>query len=189
MSDAFRNDIAIVGLALRVPGASTPAEYWQNLSSGTESIERYTDDDLLRAGERADLLQHPNYVKAGAPLDGMDCFDGEFFGFGPRESAILDPQHRQFFEVSWEALEDAGHPPDHFPGSIGVFAGCGMGSYFYFNLCTNPDLVNSMGMFLLRHTGNDKDFLSKRLSYRSSPRISPARACLPASATSRSRAE
>jgi acyl transferase domain-containing protein/thioesterase domain-containing protein len=165
MSEASHSDIAIVGMALRVPGAGNPSEFWQNLRSGTESIQRYTDDDLLRAGERPDRLQHPNYVKAGAPLDRMEHFDGEFFGFGPRESAILDPQHRHFLEVSWEALEDAGHPPESFPGSIGVFAGCGMGSYFYFNLCTNPDLVNSMGMFLLRHTGNDKDFLATRLSY------------------------
>jgi len=95
----------------------------------------------------------------------MEFFDADFFGFGPREAAILDPQHRHFLECSWEALEDAGLPPERFPGSIGVFAGCGMGSYFYFNLCTNPDLVSSLGMFLLRHTGNDKDFLATRLSY------------------------
>jgi acyl transferase domain-containing protein len=40
-----------------------------------------------------------------------------------------------------------------------------MGSYFYFNLCSNRDLVESTGMFLLRHTGNDKDFLSTRVSH------------------------
>ncbi len=27
----------------------------------------------------------------------------------------MDPQHRQFLEVAWEALEDAGHPPESFP--------------------------------------------------------------------------
>ena len=41
-------------------------------------------------------------------LPGVDEFDEEFFGFTPREAAILDPQHRQFLEVAWEALEDAG---------------------------------------------------------------------------------
>jgi acyl transferase domain-containing protein len=40
-----------------------------------------------------------------------------------------------------------------------------MGSYFYFNLCSNRDLVDQTGMFLLRHTGNDKDFLSTRVSH------------------------
>jgi acyl transferase domain-containing protein/thioesterase domain-containing protein/acyl carrier protein len=95
----------------------------------------------------------------------MEQFDAEFFGFSPKEAAILDPQHRHFLTCCWEALEDAGHPPESFDGSVGVFAGCGMGSYFGFNLLTNPELVRSVGLFLLRHTGNDKDFLATRASY------------------------
>ena len=77
----------------------------------------------------------------------------------------MDPQHRQFLETAWEALENAGHVPESFDGQVGVFAGCGMGSYFYFNVCSNPDLVDNTGMFLLRHTGNDKDFLTTRASH------------------------
>ncbi|MET0411124.1 MAG: polyketide synthase, partial [Polyangiaceae bacterium] len=166
MNDSANDtSIAIVGLGLRVPGAATPAAFWKNVSNGVESIRRYTEEELIAAGERPDLLKRPNYVRAGAPLDGMAMFDGEFFGFSPKESAILDPQHRQFMECAWEALEDAGHMPERFDGAVGVFAGCGMGSYFYFNLCTRPDLVSSVGMFLLRHTGNDKDFLATRVSY------------------------
>ncbi len=158
-------DIAIVGLSVRVPGAKNKTEFWENLVRGVESVRRYTTSELLEAGERSDLLQRPNYVPAGAPLGDMPMFDGEFFGFSPKESAILDPQHRHFMECAWEALEDAGHPPEAFAGPIGVYAGCGMGSYFYFNLCTRPELVDSVGMFLLRHTGNDKDFLATRVSY------------------------
>jgi acyl transferase domain-containing protein len=30
----------------------------------------------------------------------------------------LDPQHRQFLEVAWEALENAAHPPENFKGAI-----------------------------------------------------------------------
>lgn len=159
------NDIAVVGMALRVPGAANPREFWRNLRDGVESVRSYTDEELLASGERQDLIQRPNYVKAGAPLDRMEFFDSEFFGFSPKESAILDPQHRQFFECVWEALEDSAHAPESFSGRVGVFAGSGMGSYFYFNLCTNPELVSSVGMFLLRHTGNDKDFLATRVSY------------------------
>jgi acyl transferase domain-containing protein len=92
-------------------------------------------------------------------------FDGEFFGFSPKESAIMDPQHRHFLECSWEALESAAHPPERFKGPIGVFAGCGMGSYFYVNVCSQAELVRDVGLFLLRHTGNDKDFLATRVSY------------------------
>jgi len=95
----------------------------------------------------------------------MEYFDPDFFGFSPKEAGILDPQHRQFYECCWEGLERAGHVPSRFDGAIGVFAGCGMGAYFAQNLITNPDLVDSVGMFLLRHTGNDKDFLATRVSY------------------------
>ncbi|MCU0762415.1 MAG: type I polyketide synthase, partial [Hydrogenophaga sp.] len=158
-------DIAIVGMSAHLPGASSPQEYWSNLRAGIESIRRLSEADLLAAGESPERMRHRNYVPAAAVLDGFEQFDADFFGFSPKEAAIMDPQHRQFLEVAWEALESAGHPPESFPGSIAVYAGCGMGSYFYFNICSNPDLVASTGMFLLRHTGNDKDFLSTRVSH------------------------
>ncbi|WP_422048271.1 type I polyketide synthase [Shimia sp.] len=158
-------DIAIVGMAAHLPGAASIEEYWQNLRDGIRSIKQLSEEDLLANGESQARLNHRNYVPAAAMLEGFAEFDAEFFGLSPKEAAIMDPQHRQFLEVSWEALENAGHMPERFGGPIGVFAGCGMGSYFYFNLCSNRDLVDNTGMFLLRHTGNDKDFLATRLSH------------------------
>ncbi len=158
-------DIAIVGLSVTVPGANSAEVFWQNLRDGIESIEVLDRDTLLAAGERASVLADPNYVPASARLQKFDEFDAEFFGFSPKEAAILDPQHRKFLEVAWGAMENAGHPPESIAGPVGVYAGCGMGSYFYFNICSNPALVDDVGMFLLRHTGNDKDFLSTRVSH------------------------
>ena len=171
MSDDFDlsgisdTDIAVVGMAAHLPGAADIGQYWANLRGGVESIRVLSDQALRDAGETRARMQKPNYVPAAAVLDGFEQFDADFFGFSPKEAAILDPQHRQFLEVAWEALENAGHPPENFAGSIGVYAGCGMGSYFYFNICSNPDLVEQTGMFLLRHTGNDKDFLATRVSH------------------------
>ncbi len=158
-------DIAIVGLSVNVPGAAGVDAYWANLRDGVESIRRLTEEELRAAGESAENIARKTYVPAAAVLDGYDTFDADFFGFSPKDAAILDPQHRKFLEVAWEAMEQAGHPPETIPGPIGVYAGCGMGSYFYFNICSNPDLVDDVGMFLLRHTGNDKDFLSTRVSH------------------------
>lgn len=158
-------DIAIVGMAVHVPGAASVEAYWDNLRSGICSISALSREDLLAAGEAPHMLGRPDYVPFAATLDGFEQFDAEFFGFSPKEAAIMDPQHRQFLETSWEAMENAAHVPENFDGPIGVFAGCGMGSYFYFNLMSNPDLVDQTGTFLLRHTGNDKDFLSTRLSH------------------------
>ncbi|MAC26252.1 MAG: polyketide synthase [Sandaracinus sp.] len=152
-------------MAAHLPGARSVDEFWDNLLNGVESVRFYSDEELLAEGVPRELLRHPRYVKAGAPLPDMELFDADFFGFSPKEAAILDPQHRHFLEVGWEALEDAGHPPETVEGPIGVYGGCGMGSYFYFNICSNPDLVDSVGMFLLRHTGNDKDFLCTRASH------------------------
>ena len=158
-------DIAIVGMSVSLPGAPGAAAFWDNLRNGVESIRRLDEAASLEAGVNPDLITDPNYVPAAAVLDGFADFDAEFFGFSPKEAAILDPQHRKFLEVAWEAMEDAGHPPETVPGKIGVYAGCGMGSYFYFNICSNPGLVDDVGMFLLRHTGNDKDFLTTRVSH------------------------
>ena len=158
-------DIAIVGMAVNVPGAQTVAAFWDNLRAGVSSIRQLTEEELLAAGETPENIARRNYVRAAADLKGFETFDAEFFGFSPKDAAILDPQHRKFLEVAWEAMEQAGHVPENVSGPIGVYAGCGMGSYFYFNICSNPDLVDDVGMFLLRHTGNDKDFLSTRVSH------------------------
>ena len=109
--------------------------------------------------------------------------------------------------ASWEALETLGHVPERFEGAIGVFAGCGMNTYMLNNLLTNEQLVRQLGMFLLRHTANDKDFLDddavatsstcaarrstcrRHARRRWSPSTWPSRACSPSSATSRSPAE
>jgi acyl transferase domain-containing protein/thioesterase domain-containing protein len=158
-------DIAIVGMACRVPGAESARALWQNVRDGVESIRRYSDEELRAAGVEEALLQNPNYVRAGGPLDAMEMFDAPYFGFGPRDAAIMDPQHRHFLECCVEALEDAGLPAARFKGAIGLFAGCGMGAYFAYNILTQPELLENVGLFLLRHTGNDKDFLTTRTSY------------------------
>ena len=163
--ETLDSGIAIVGMAGRFPGARNVAEFWRNLRDGVESIVRYTDEELRAAGVPAALLAQPEYVKVGAPLADMELFDAGFFGFSPLDASIMDPQHRHFLECCWEALERAGHDPARFGGPIGVFAGSGHNAYFPYNLLTNPELVQQVGFFLLRHTGNDKDFLATRVSY------------------------
>ena len=64
--DVTANDIAIVGMAVHVPGAQRPAEFWTNLRDGVESVRRLDDESLIAAGVHADELRDPNYVKAAA---------------------------------------------------------------------------------------------------------------------------
>ncbi|MEM8976245.1 MAG: type I polyketide synthase, partial [Pseudomonadota bacterium] len=159
------NDIAIIGMALRVPGARNPQQFWENLRDGVESIRDLTEEELIAAGESPERFNRKNYIARAAEMPAMECFDADFFGMSPKEALIMDPQHRQFLECAWEATENATRAPESIEGPVGMFAGCGMGSYFYFNVCSHRDLVEQTGMFLLRHTGNDKDFLATRASY------------------------
>ena len=79
MSDSGNNenDIAIVGISLRVPGAQTPSAFWENLRDGVESIQRLDEETLLAAGESAETLRQPNYINASGSLENMKMFDGE----------------------------------------------------------------------------------------------------------------
>jgi acyl transferase domain-containing protein/thioesterase domain-containing protein/acyl carrier protein len=170
MTDAHRDlnldtDIAVVGMAGRFTGARDLGEFWANLKGGVESLQRFTEAELVAAGADPEDLANPNHVPVGGLMPDMAMFDAKFFGFSPREASILDPQHRHFLEVSWQALENAAHVPSQFKGSIGVFAGSGHNAYMPYNLLTNPKLVRQVGLFLIRHTGNDKDFLTTRVSY------------------------
>jgi len=125
-------DIAVISLAGRFPGAETIEAFWQNLIEGVESIRFFTREEMEAAGVDPAQLDHPHYVNAGGHLDNADLFDSAFFGFYPREADILDPQHRIFLEVAWEAIERAGYNPDAYTEPIGLFAGMSMGSYIYF---------------------------------------------------------
>ena len=157
--------IAIVGMAGRFGEAPDLAAFWQNLVRGESAVRRFTDEELLAAGAPRARLSDPSYVPYGVVMPDMEGFDAGLFGFSPRDAALLDPQHRHFFEVAWAALDDAGYDPGRFDGAIGVFAGSGHNAYLPYNLLTNPAVVQKVGFFLLRHTGNDKDFLPTRLSY------------------------
>jgi acyl transferase domain-containing protein/thioesterase domain-containing protein/acyl carrier protein len=158
-------DIAIIGYAARFPGATDAGKFWENLCHGVESIRSFSVKELESVGVNKSLLRNPDYVRAGAPLSQLDAFDAGFFGISPREAAIMDPQQRFFMESAWEALEHAGYAPGTFSGSTGVFAGSGPNSYLIQNLLSDPELVEKEGIFLLRHTGNDKDVLATRVSY------------------------
>lgn len=158
-------DIAIVGMAGRFPGAKNSQEFWHNLEQAVESIRVLSDEDLLAAGVTRREFEHPDYVRACPVLDDIKKFDAAFFGMSPREASIMDPTHRFFLEVAWEALEHSGNTGLHDEGSVGVFAGAGGPFYLMNNVRTNATVMAEVGEFLARHTGNDMNFLATRVSY------------------------
>src|SRR5580704_9955963 len=157
--------IAIIGLSLRVPGADNERQFWRNLSSGTESLRPFADDELELDPRQQSLLSNPDFVRSGGALEDIDRFDGEFFGCSAREAQLLDPQQRLFLQASWEALESAGYDPDRYAGSIGIYAGAGINTYFCLNVLPGADLTN-FAMLQSIITANDKDYLCSRVAYK-----------------------
>ncbi|HEX2163566.1 MAG TPA: polyketide synthase, partial [Thermoanaerobaculia bacterium] len=157
-------EIAVVGMAGRFPGAAGVDELWANVAAGVESIRRFSDDELDAAGVPAELRAQPGYVPAGGVLDGIEEMDARFFGYGPREAEILDPQHRLFLEWSWQALEDAGIDPRRFARPVGVWGGTDVNTYLLFHLLGNPELARLVGAQQLRHA-NRPDTLTTRVAY------------------------
>jgi acyl transferase domain-containing protein/acyl carrier protein len=170
-------EIAIIGMTGRFPGAKNLEDFWQNLRDGVESTSTFTDEDLVSSGLDSVILSDPNYVKVGAVLENIDLFDAAFFGFNPREAETTDPQHRLFLESAWEALENAGYDSKRCEGRIGVYAGASINNYLTFDL--NRDSIGSVKSFQTL-IGNDKDFLTTRVSYKlnlTGPSVTVQTAC------------
>jgi phthiocerol/phenolphthiocerol synthesis type-I polyketide synthase E len=158
------SEVAVIGLALRFPGAQTPEQLWENLKNRVESLRSFTDEELLAAGEDPAAVHHPTYVKARPAIDGIELFDAELFGVPAREARLIDPQHRLFLECCWEALERAGCDSETYPGAIGVYAGTDLNSYL-FRLVMTPGLMEEVGVFQLE-VASDKEYLASRVSYK-----------------------
>ncbi|WP_406096522.1 SDR family NAD(P)-dependent oxidoreductase [Kitasatospora purpeofusca] len=173
------DQIAVVGMAGRFPGAPDVDSFWRNLEEGRESIEVLSEAGLRAAGVEPEVSGRDGYVRAKGMLAGADRFDAAFFGYNPREAEIMDPQHRVFLECAWEALESAGCVPEDFEGRIGVFAGAGMNTYLLHNVTANRRVFESAGPYQTL-LASDKDFLATRVAYKlglTGPAMSVQTAC------------
>lgn len=164
--------IAIVGMAGRFPGARDVETFWRNIKEGRESITRFPKEELeIQVLGADDDAVGADYVCAKGVLDDIDQFDPRFFGYLPREAELMDPQHRVFLELCWEALENAGCDAARFKGAIGVWGGCYMDTYVLWNLCSDENfrrrLVESIQVGSLQtELGNDKDYLATRVAFK-----------------------
>ncbi len=139
-------NIAVVGLGCRFPGAASPKAFWKLLSEGVDAISE------APAGRWNDL--------PGGYIEHVEDFDPDFFGLSPREARGMDPQQRLLLEVCWEALESAGISPDSLAGSsTGVFVGIASTDYSLLSIA-DPDNADAYS-----GTGNAHSIAANRLSY------------------------
>lgn len=162
--DVCATRLAIIGMAGRFPGADNIGQFWHNLVTSAESIERMSDQELLKAGVSAEEIRAESYVKSSAALKNADAFDPEFFGYTPAEAAAIDPQQRVFLETARDALESAGYYGSAVAGKVGVFAGVGSNDAMLRGAFAGDrnDPLARMEFVL----ANEKDFLATRVAYK-----------------------
>ncbi|NEO89529.1 MAG: type I polyketide synthase [Moorea sp. SIO3G5] len=120
------DNVAIIGIGCRFPGAKNPQAFWQLLRQGIDGIveippERWDVDAFY---EKDPATPGKMNTRWGGFLENIDQFDPRFFRISPHEAKYMDPQHRLVLEVAWEALENAGIAPEQLAGShTGVFLG------------------------------------------------------------------
>lgn len=170
-----RSAIAVVGVAGKFPGARDPGELWSVIRDGVETVGPIPDDEH----ELPEALAMPGYVPVAGLLDDVASFDANFFGIGPAEARLMDPQHRMLLECSWAALEDAGCVPERFPGRIGVFAGVGVCAY---GLLDPSPYIPSLDRpeDTARTIASEKDFSATRIAHRldlTGPAVTVQTAC------------
>ena len=125
--------IAIVGIGCRFPAANGPEAFWNLLANGVDAIMQVPPSRF-----NIDALYDPTpgtpgkiSSRFGGFIDDIERFDSTFFGIAPREAEVMDPQQRILLEVAYEALEDAGLPPDRNGMSGAVFVGMMSNDYLH----------------------------------------------------------
>jgi polyketide synthase PksN len=168
------NDIAIIGIACRFPGANNPHEYWDNIVNYKNCITGfpksrrkdceafyklpYLSQIMANTDLKEDIdFEEDIYVKGGY-LSEVDKFDAGFFRIPPREAKFMDPAQRLFLETAWEAVEDAGYGGGKLNNTkTGVYVGFDHTNLSLYKYITEPDQLHV--------TGSWSGILATRISY------------------------
>jgi len=157
---ARMQDVAIVGMACRLPGGiDTPEAFWQCLQTGTSAVGELPPGRWQWPDEIDPANKHKG-IDRGGFLDDVAAFDAPFFRISPVEAESMDPQQRILLELGWQAIEHAGYAPDSLAGSnTGVFIGASGSDY--------ARLLDQLGAPVDAHygTGSSMAVLANRISY------------------------
>lgn len=171
--------IAIVGIAGRFPLCRTLSDFWSAILDGRSLLTRYSLGELIAAGINSEIAQSSTYVPVYGALNAPLLFANERFGYSSAEATIINPQQRIFLELCWEALFDAGMELNANGVNVGVFAACSENTYRT-SLMSEGSKFTTLSSQLQLDFGNEKDFVSLRVSYDlnlTGPSVSIGSAC------------
>ncbi|MBL7495261.1 polyketide synthase, partial [Frankia sp. CN7] len=112
-SDWHQPPVAIVGMAVLLPGAPDLDTYWHNLVGGVDAITEappgrwdpaFYDPAGATGPARADRI----YCRRGGFVDDLAYVDPLRFGIPPRDVASIEPDQLIALRVASAAVEDAG---------------------------------------------------------------------------------
>src|SRR6266568_2673725 len=142
--------LAIIGIATRLPDASTLDDFLQNLAGGRDSVKPLSEARRLATGLA------PGDYRIGGYLEDIDLFDHRFFGLSKREADFMDPQQRLLMQLSICAIEDAALRPSALAGSRCAVIAC-TGATEYVRLLAERDPTET--------TGNHPAMVAGRLAH------------------------
>ncbi|KAF5848114.1 hypothetical protein GGP41_005505 [Bipolaris sorokiniana] len=160
------NDVAVIGVAINVAGASSATEFWDLLASGKSQHQLVTDDKFTF--ETTFRENDPKRKWYGNFIDGVEDFDHKFFKKTPRESTGMDPQQRLLLQCAYQAVEMSGYFNDNKqqananangpdPKNIGCYIG----------MCGNDYVANTShhAPNAFTATGTLRSFVAGKLSH------------------------
>ncbi|MER6414083.1 beta-ketoacyl synthase N-terminal-like domain-containing protein [Streptomyces humidus] len=172
--------VAIVGMAVLLPGAPDLDAYWRNLRDGVDAIgevpEGRWDADFYRPGAASGpAVADRVYARRGGFVDGLAQVEVTRFGIMPNSVAGTEPDQLIALHVASAALDDAGGA-DRLPdrGRVGVVLG--RGGYLTPGLVrldqrvrTAGQLVRTLGELLPDLTGDQLDRVRTAFTERLGP--------------------
>ncbi|WP_297958237.1 SDR family NAD(P)-dependent oxidoreductase [uncultured Ruminococcus sp.] len=111
-TDISDNDIAIIGIDIRTPGADNADEFWEKLKNGEDCTEEIPMDRW----DSNKYIAEGIYCTRGGFINKYDAFDADFFKISDDEAVFMDPQERLFLQSVWHAVEDAGYTRESLKG-------------------------------------------------------------------------
>ncbi|KAL0058113.1 hypothetical protein AAF712_015224 [Marasmius tenuissimus] len=155
-----REPIAIVGMAVNMPGSPNVSKLWDVLEQGINTISPIPEERFQVSDYNGKNAKRQMKARTGNFIDGADEFDNAFFKISPREARSMDPQQRILLHTAYEALEDSGYVPNatpcFAPETFGCYVGATAHDYVH-NLQNDIDVYYS--------TGTLNAFLCGRVSY------------------------
>lgn len=123
--------VAIVGMAVRVPGAPTTAAFWDLLVRGACAVGQVPPGRWdARALFDPEGRPGTSNSRWGGFLDDIEAFDPEWFQMTEEEARCLDPAIRLLLEGAAVCLSDSGRRPEDLSQHLtGVFVGGRQGDY------------------------------------------------------------